>query len=258
MRTNRMFKCLSLSIIFCAGLNACIDEPAQGALAPVDNADIAYQARAGVWHDVEDGDNLYSIAFRYDKNPSVIKEQNPGRNLATLQVGQRIFIPVRNEPSQGKTTAKMKHEPANPMAWLANKIRPLPRHAPQTIAKTAYTGGYIWPLRGQILQRFSPYRGQKGIDIAGKQGASVHAVAPGKVVFSGSGIRGYGNLVLIEHRLGMLSAYAYNERVYVGMGQRVSQGQVIAAVGSKTTSQHALHFELRRNGTPVNPLAFLP
>lgn len=251
---NRMFKAYVLILLLTILLSACLDE--QTALAPVDSADIAYQARAGVWHDVEEGENLYSIAFRYDKNPAVITAQNPGQNLAVLHPGQRIFIPVHNEIPTAASVMPVS-PPANPMRWLTNKIRPTAQVKAMPRGKSVYTGGYIWPLRGQILQRFSPYRGRKGIDIAGRRGAAVRAAASGKVVFSGRGIRGYGNLILIEHRFGMLSAYGYNERVYVGMGQQVSQGQVIAAVGKKTTSQHALHFELRRNGTPVNPLVFL-
>lgn len=115
-----------------------------------------------------------------------------------------------------------------------------------------------WPARGRILKKFS-LQGEvnKGVDIGGHLGDPVVAVAPGKVVYSGSGLRGYGNLVIIKHSDNYLSAYAYNKRLLVKEGDVVKAGTLIGKMGQNDAGQILLHFEIRRNGKPVNPLLYL-
>ena len=114
-----------------------------------------------------------------------------------------------------------------------------------------------WPVHGKMLTGFSE-TGSKGVDIAGKLGDPVIASASGKVVYSGTGLRGYGKLIIIKHSPTFLSAYAHNNQILVKEGQPVVKGQKIAEVGNTDTDQPKLHFEIRRLGKPVAPLKYLP
>jgi lipoprotein NlpD len=114
------------------------------------------------------------------------------------------------------------------------------------------------PTQGKLIAGFSEAANRKGIDIAGKLGQPVVASAPGKVVYSGSGLRGYGKLVIIKHNKTYLSAYAHNEQILVKEGQSVSKGQKIAEMGNTDADQTKLHFEIRKMGKPVDPAKYLP
>ncbi|AIY41871.1 Lipoprotein NlpD [Collimonas arenae] len=115
---------------------------------------------------------------------------------------------------------------------------------------------WMWPAEGKQVGAFD--QGKKGIDIAGKSGQSVVAAAGGKVMYAGSGIRGYGNLVIIKHTNNLLSAYAHNKTILVKEGQTVSKGQKIAEMGNSDSDVVKLHFEIRQQGKPVDPSKFLP
>ncbi|HEX7045101.1 MAG TPA: peptidoglycan DD-metalloendopeptidase family protein [Burkholderiales bacterium] len=115
-----------------------------------------------------------------------------------------------------------------------------------------------WPTEGRVIARFAPGNGAKGIDIAGTAGQDVRAAAAGKVVYQGSGLRGYGQLIIIKHNADYLSAYAHCGAIYVQEGSVIRAGQKIAAMGSSGTDRVKLHFEIRRRGVPVDPLDFLP
>ena len=117
---------------------------------------------------------------------------------------------------------------------------------------------WTWPASGKVIAGFSENANLKGIDIAGKAGQPVLASAAGKVVYAGSGLRGYGKLVIIKHNQTYLSAYAHNSNLLVKEGQNVVRGQKIAEIGNTDSSQAKLHFEIRRLGKPVDPLKFLP
>jgi lipoprotein NlpD len=119
------------------------------------------------------------------------------------------------------------------------------------------TVAWIWPAAGRVLAGFSEPT-NKGVDILGKVGDPVFASASGRVIFSGTGLRGYGKLVIIKHNQTYLSAYAHNSNLLVKEGQNVVRGQKIAEIGNTDTSQAKLHFEIRRLGKPVDPLKFLP
>ena len=109
-----------------------------------------------------------------------------------------------------------------------------------------------------MIQRFALKQQRKGIDIAGRAGQGVFAAAPGRIVYAGSGLRGYGKLIIVKHDEVYLSAYAHNSKLLVEDGQRVSKGQQIALMGDTGTDRVKLHFEIRRKGKPVDPLKFLP
>lgn len=116
---------------------------------------------------------------------------------------------------------------------------------------------WMWPVRGKVIHRYSPANGKKGLDIGGQIGQPVKATAGGTVVYSGSGLIGYGNLVIIKHDDIYLSAYGHNKVLLVKEGDKVQQGQKIAEVGNNKEGP-MLHFEIRKNGKPVDPQQFLP
>ena len=116
---------------------------------------------------------------------------------------------------------------------------------------------FSWPIKGRVLKSYSPSR-NKGIDIAGKSGQPVKAAEAGKVVYGGQGLIGFGKLLIIKHNDIYLSAYANNSLLLVNEGELVKKGQVVAKVGKAGIKRTSLHFEIRKNGKPVNPLKFLP
>jgi len=122
---------------------------------------------------------------------------------------------------------------------------------------TQITGGWSWPTDGKVLNRYSESE-SKGLDIAGARGDPVRAAADGRVVYQGSGLRGYGQLIIVKHSDEFLSAYAHNDRIHVKEGEAVKRGQKIADMGSTGTDRVKLHFEIRRRGAPVDPLKHLP
>jgi lipoprotein NlpD len=164
---------------------------------------------------------------------------------------------LKREPKAGK-------EPYSEQALAAAQSSGQPKPgagATEQPAATATTSGgkgpWIWPSGGKVVATFSE-SGSKGIDIAGKAGDPVIAAGSGKVVYSGTGLRGYGNLVIIKHNDTFLSAYAHNQNILVKEGQSVTQGQRIAEMGSTDADRVKLHFEVRRQGKPVDPLQYLP
>lgn len=160
--------------------------------------------------------------------------------LATLAVKPSTVI-VKAEPAMEKNTAAELPVMPAPAAEAAPDIDHVE---------------WIWPTRGKILGGFS--EATKGIDIAGESGQSVIASAAGKVVYSGAGLRGYGRLIIIKHNNTYLSAYAHNSKILVKEGQTVAKGQKIAEMGNTDTDLVKLHFEIRKNGKPIDPLEHLP
>jgi lipoprotein NlpD len=117
---------------------------------------------------------------------------------------------------------------------------------------------WVWPAKGKVVTGFSEAASLKGIDIAGSSGQPIAASAGGKVVYAGTGLRGYGKLIIIKHNGTYLSAYAHNKEILVKEGQQVAKGQKIAEMGNTDADQVKLHFEIRRQGKPVDPLRYLP
>jgi lipoprotein NlpD len=135
-------------------------------------------------------------------------------------------------------------------------LKPIPLLAPSfTHPSYQRTEQWLWPAEGQLVNKFSVT--SKGIDIAGKEGSPVYASAAGRVVYSGNGLRGYGNLVIIKHNSLYLSAYAHNRHLLVKEGQVVVRGQKIAEMGHTGLGKTILHFEIRRDSRPVDPLTLL-
>jgi len=173
---------------------------------------------------------------------------------------------LKREPKVGKlpysdeTLAMVQAEEqqkAVAVAPQATEPEPKPAEKPAESAATGDEVPWVWPANGKIVGTFSE-NGSKGIDIAGKAGDPVIAAGDGKVVYSGTGLRGYGKLVIVKHNNVYLSAYAHNQNILVKEGQVVAKGQKIAEMGNSDADQVKLHFEVRRQGKPVDPLKHLP
>ena len=137
------------------------------------------------------------------------------------------------------------------------ELKPAPEPAAAAPVSGPEDVPWIWPSSGKIVAPFSD-AGNKGLDIAGKAGDPVIAAGDGKVVYAGAGLRGYGELVIIKHNGAFLSAYAHNRKILVKEGQQVSRGQKIAEMGNTDADSVKLHFEIRKQGKPVDPAQYLP
>lgn len=127
----------------------------------------------------------------------------------------------------------------------------------ETPAVAASDSAWAWPTQGKVIKGFSESGSARGIDIAGTMGQPVHAAGPGKVIYSGSDLRGYGKLVIIKHEDNFLSVYAHNSNILVKEGQQVIKGQKIAEMGNTDSDQVKLHFEIRQQGKSVDPMKYL-
>lgn len=194
------------------------------------------------------------------KEVGVASEQSPsepGQDADVIRTPQAIKLPFSEA-----ALAKLRSAPADSAATTAAPAAKAEVTAPKPEAPTASeeTDGvaWAWPTKGKVVANFNENGGPKGMQIAGEMGQAIHASASGRVVYTGSGLRGYGNLVIIKHNNTFLSAYAHNRSVLVKQGDSVARGQKIAEMGSSDASRVMLHFEIRRLGKPVDPTKFLP
>ncbi len=201
--------------------------------------------------------------------PSVTPTFAPGSADALKRAPKGGKLPYSEEnlarlKAQNLALASAAEAPAVAVAPVAQAEKPAAT-PPAVVTPPVATAGDIewaWPASGKLLASFNEggdgQEANKGIDIAGKLGDPVQAAAAGKVVYAGSGLRGYGNLVIVRHNATYLSAYAHNSRILVKEGQTVTRGQKIAELGSSDAASPKLHFEVRQQGKPVDPLKFLP
>lgn len=210
-------------------------------------------------HKVLKGETLYSIAYQHGLDYRELAAWNRIAEPYTIYPGQRLQLKGPKIPLGTRTqtaTAPKKKAKAKQPPPAARKKTPA---AKQAKASRPAKHGWVWPIRGKIIQKYSPKGGgNKGIDIAGKPGQAILAASSGKVVYSGNGLPGYGNLIIVKHSEQYLSAYAHNRRLLVKEGRSVTRGQKIAELGSTGARSPRLHFEIRRHGKPVNPLRYLP
>jgi lipoprotein NlpD len=185
---------------------------------------------------------------------------------ALLRTPQAVLLPyseaswaqVSSAPAVvASTPAAVKPAPPAAAAAAAPAVAAAATPAPVSAAPGAPVESWQWPADGTLAGRFGA-AGGKGIDIVGKRNTPVIAAAPGKVVYSGSGLRGYGHLLIVKHAGEFLSAYAHNETILVKEGDSVTAGQKIALMGDSDADRVQLHFEIRRYGKPLDPLVYLP
>lgn len=216
-------------------------------------------------HVVRRGETLYSIAKRYNREFSELASANGIAPPYTIHPGQKLDLEMR-----GKRALQADAEARNFTQKNKNVTEGKSRNSPvKTVTESKKTRQFKeiiwrWPHVGPILAKYTHATDKKsnlsnkGIDIGGRVGDPIYAAAPGEVVYAGSGLLGYGNLVIITHDDRYLSAYAHNRKLLVTEGQQIESGQPIAELGSSGTDQPKLHFEIRRDGQPVDPLKYLP
>ena len=225
-------------------------------------------------HKVRKSDTLYSIAWRYQLNYRDLSRWNSIPSPYTIYPGQKIVLEspqatatdkestsllrLPEQPqSQESTGQPAQHTGAQPAA-SKSAAASQPKQTSAPAAPPPSPGTWHWPTNGKVVKHFdSRQKRSLGVDIAGREGQPIRATAGGQVVYSGSGIPSYGRLVIVKHDAAFLSAYAHNRKLLVGEGLQVRAGQVIAEMGRDDDNRQILHFEIRKNGKPVDPLRYL-
>ncbi|MCD6055263.1 MAG: LysM peptidoglycan-binding protein [Gammaproteobacteria bacterium] len=249
--------CLSA---FLLNLIACTTTPSTipPTPAPVVNG-IAKQANnsALTVYPVQKSDTLYSVAWRFGRDYKELAVLNHLTEPYDLHPSETLCLKAgchRITHSESALKTKTSKAAQNPHASTASI-----KSAPLSVTEKPvhFNSRWQWPAMGPVIKRYST-EGNKGVDIAGRSGEEVLAAASGKVVYSGSGLRGYGRLIILKHNEEYLSAYAHNKTILVKEGQIVNMGQKIAEMGNTDAPRPELHFEIRKNGHSVNPLEYLP
>jgi len=196
-------------------------------------------------HIVRKGETLFSIAWRYGKSSKDIARWNRLGDGSLIYPGQVLTL---NGPAASRSRSTSS---SGTTAQRAKK--PLPAIPSQP------SPAWAWPTKGQVSVNFGAKPGTgTGVLINGKTGQAIHAAASGRVVYAGSGLIGYGKLIILKHNDTYLSAYGYNATLLVKEGAQIKKGQKIATMGEGPERKPRLHFEIRRNGEPVNPRQYLP
>ncbi len=205
-------------------------------------------------HTVRRGETLYSIAWQHGVDYRKLAIWNGIPRPYTIFPGEKIRLAGKWEKkSAPKTKTKVVSKHRTVTRSTNKKYAALQKNRKNTKIT------WRWPTDGKIISRFSNKNpGNKGLNIAGRMGQPVYAAASGEVVYSGNGLRGYGNLIIIKHNDIYFSAYAHNRNLFVKEAEKVKLGQKIAAMGNSEASRPMLHFEIRRDGKPSNPLRYLP
>ncbi len=270
------------ALLLCMLLNACAGniqapvssrgEPVQTAPAPSPQQPKQTNViqKNTVQHIVTRGDTLYSIAWNYGFDYRDVAQWNSITSPYVIYPGQviRLQTPQQSETrpltsetqplTPGPIVIKKSTEKINVTIKNGTSIKQV--ESVQKKSEIEPVSGpirWIWPTQGTIIKSDTPIS-KKGIDIAGQIGQQINASAPGEVVYSGSGLLGYGRLNIIKHNDTYLSAYAHNSQLMVKEGDQVSAGQQIAQMGQTNNGRTVLHFEIRKNGQPENPLNYLP
>lgn len=235
---------------------------APSGLAPVNQPPGFENAGKPGYYTVKPGDNLLRISLENGQTTQDITRWNQLENPNRIEVGQvlRVIPPVGSEvvikpiakpqvvaTTAGAATVSVTELPAASASSAA---------ASKPIASEDGIN-WIWPANGVVLAGFDEVK-NKGVDVGGKAGDAVVAAADGRVVYVGAGLRGYGNLIILKHNNVFLTAYAHNQTLLVKEDQSVLRGQKIAEMGSSDADRVKLHFEVRRQGKPVDPAMYLP
>ncbi len=215
------------------------------------------KTRNGVYHTVRKGETLWRICDVYQANQTSVCLFNRISDPENIRTGQKLFIPGADSLRTVPRVTARAAEGGQGNAGTSSPPRAGSRSPPVVTRKL----GFIWPVKGRLTSRFGIRDGQQhdGIDIAAPRGTPVHAAEGGKVVYSNNGIKGYGNLIIIQHRNDFSTVYAHNSRNIVSVDAPVKKGQTIGYVGNTGRSRgNHLHFEIRRRVKPINPLKYLP
>jgi len=227
-----------------------------------------------IYHYVKRGETLYSISFQYGQDYRDVAYWNGIRSPYTIYPQQKLRVyalpsgvappslpPITNLPAEETRSSNPNKVPDTRQAVKHNTPQIDAKRPPPlpVISQPSAKLAWVWPAEGKLLRTFSQKdSSRKGLDIGNRSGSTVRAAASGSVVYSGSGLARYGNLIIIKHNDSYLSAYAHNRKLLVKEGQTVKAGQPIAEMGDTGSEQVMLHFEIRYNGNPVDPMRYLP
>ncbi len=227
----------------------------QGIYVPVFSSGEQFLSRTRLYV-VRRGDTLYSIAFRFGLDYKSLARANGISPPYMIYVNQRLRI--TGSPTPSTDSGPDKNDPPTTAARSRAKATKPP--TPVTAPDVPDSGiQWHWPYEGEVVGKFSLSGDiNKGIDIRGKSGDPVRSSADGIVVYAGGGLRGYGKLVIVKHNERYLSAYGHNQSLLVKEGETVKRGQVVARIGGPNGNSNLLHFEIRRDGKPRDPLDYLP
>lgn len=208
---------------------------------------------------VQAGDTLFGIAFRAGLNYRDLALWNGIDEPYTIRIGQKLRLTppaaYADNSSLARKPAPLPNTRPRPRPVVSAPAAPAPADSGPALSNLAWR----WPAKGELVGRFiAGDKTRQGLDIAGKAGQRVEAAADGTVVYSGAGLIGYGELLIVKHDNEWISAYAHNARRLVAEGDKVKAGQHIADMGSTGSVRTMLHFEIRRHGKPVDPLLYLP
>jgi lipoprotein NlpD len=204
---------------------------------------------------VRPNDTLYSIAWRHNLDFRDLARWNHIGADYRISVGQVLVLGPAREPPPPRAAPQPAPRPAPAPATAGSASPPSSRSTPAAAAGANGSLRWVWPTDRIGAPRSVP---GGGVLLSGRLGQDVRAASAGRVVYAGSGLRGYGNLIIIKHAESVLSAYAHNREILVHDGQEVAIGQVIAHMGEGPQQSPILYFEIRQNGKPVDPLPYLP
>ncbi|WP_461482190.1 peptidoglycan DD-metalloendopeptidase family protein [Porticoccus sp.] len=212
------------------------------------------------YHIVSRGETLFAIAWRYEKDVDKLARANGLGLPYTIYDRQRLTLDTTHLPPVQREVAAVARpvvtsQPAQPVLQSPIKVTKPP---PKSTASLPSSWHWQWPAEGRVSRTFNSDQLFKGVDIESHPGQPVVAAAPGVVVYSGNGLRGYGQLIIVKHSEVYLSAYAHCRKIYVREGQMLKGGEKMAEVGGDPANNKRLYFEIRKDGKPVNPLGFLP
>ena len=257
MKYSASFKIILIAL-FTAVLAACSSGSYRAPVVELGEEDIASQRTTvilgnGPIHRVNEGESLYAIAWMYDFDYQALALANNIREPYTIFPGQELSLDLKNTPAISSATNTRQTQTQTISRNATGNAQTRPVETNSSLLR------WVWPAQGNIVGTFSSNNNEnKGIDIAGNSGDPVLAAESGEVVYAGSGLLRYGELVIIKHNDQFLSAYAHNSSINVNEGDRVSRGQQIANLGSTGIDRNMLHFEIRLAGSPVDPQAYLP
>jgi lipoprotein NlpD len=214
------------------------------------------------YHTVKPGDTLIRIGLDVGQSFRDIVRWNNLENPNLIEVGQvlRVLPPTSDNAlvvTRPVVSGTANSTTSSSTAALPARVTSAPASSPQPAASEDDMG-WIWPAQGKLIAGFDEAKNNKGFDIDGRSGDAILASADGRVVYAGASLRGYGNLIILKHNNTYLTAYAHNQTLMVIEDQIVKKGQKIAEMGNSDADRVKLHFEIRRQGKPVDPAKYLP
>lgn len=279
MHTRSSYLSLALAVLLTAGCASKVTAPVRDGAGGASPGVTAAPAPVSGFHTVRQGETLLGIARQYGVTLPDLVAWNSITDPNQIQVGQTIRVsPTASAPGMiaAPTGAGAVSSPVPPVGGEVGAVpivrepvggrAPIAEPTPPELAAPAASetpaaapggGQWQWPAAGSVIAGFNE-ASNKGLDIGGSVGDPVYAASAGKVVYAGSGLRGYGKLIVIKHNQEYNSVYAHNDKLLVKEDEQVAQGQKIAELGSSEAERPKLHFEIRKQGKAVDPMGYLP